>query len=202
MVTAKFITSAPTLKHAPDLGGLPEFLMVGRSNVGKSSFINTLTRQKGLAKTSSTPGKTRLINFFELELAPEHPVILVDLPGYGYAKVSHKEQEQWHRELPRFLQGRETIHSAFQLLDIRHPPKDSDIQMRQWLESIGRPVYTILTKMDKLSRTEATRQSQAIAKIMNLPEDSVLMFSAVTGYGRDKVIAILSELESETHSKL
>ena len=141
--SAVFIKSAPSINEAPDLGNKPEIVLVGRSNVGKSSFINAITSRKGLAKTSNTPGKTRLINYYLID----DSWVFVDLPGYGYAKVSKSEQQQWRKNLERFLTERKEIRAVIQLIDARHGPKESDIQMREWLALQDYEQIIILTKI-------------------------------------------------------
>ncbi len=140
---AKFLVSAEKLSQAPDYG-LPEFALVGRSNVGKSSFINALANQKKLAKTSNTPGKTRLINFFNFS----DKFVIADLPGYGYAKVSKEEQNRWQKNLEEYLTQREQIVSLIQFIDARHPVQKNDYQMREWIVMQDLPVITVVTKID------------------------------------------------------
>ena len=142
--SAKFLISSPNLKLCPDLN-MPEFALLGRSNVGKSSFINTLVNQLKLAKTSNTPGKTRLINLFEIQ-TDSKPFILADLPGYGFAKVSKKEQDSWQKNLEEYLLKRKTIVSTIQFIDARHDIQKNDIQMQEWLKHNNVPCFNILTK--------------------------------------------------------
>lgn len=150
---ANFITSAPSLKECPTWT-LPEIAMVGRSNVGKSSLINKLTNRKGLAKTSNTPGKTRLINFYEINKT----FSLVDLPGYGYAKVSHSIQATWQKNLETYLSKRDNLMLIIQLIDARHGPQPNDLQMAAWLASQRLPVLVVMTKVDKLSKNDLSKQ--------------------------------------------
>ncbi len=146
---AKFIISAPTLKECPALN-LPEFALIGRSNVGKSSFINALVNINGLAKTSNTPGKTKLINLFNINDA----FVFADLPGYGYAKVSGKTQNQWQKSLEQYLLKREEIVSLIQLIDSRHPLQNNDLQMAEWIQYNKLPCFGIATKVDQISRSQ------------------------------------------------
>jgi len=148
--SAEFITSAPSLKQCPDDVGC-EVAFAGRSNAGKSSAINTLTRNKNLARTSKTPGRTQMINFFQLGEDQR----LVDLPGYGYAKVPVAMKAQWDRHMAEYLQARKSLGGLILLMDIRHPLQDYDRQMLNWAAQAGLPVHILLTKSDKLKRGPA-----------------------------------------------
>lgn len=148
--SAEFITSAPSLKQCPDDVGC-EVAFAGRSNAGKSSAINTLTRNKNLARTSKTPGRTQMINFFQLGEDRR----LVDLPGYGYAKVPVAMKAQWDRHMAEYLQARKSLGGLILLMDIRHPLQDYDRQMLNWAAQAGLPVHILLTKSDKLKRGPA-----------------------------------------------
>ena len=138
--TAKFLLSSPNLKLCPELN-LPEFALLGRSNVGKSTFINTLCNQSKLAKTSNTPGKTRLINLFEVQ-TEVNTIILADLPGYGYAKVSKKEQQDWQKNLEEYILKRK-LSSTIQFIDARHDIQKNDIAMQEWLKFNNIPCLNI-----------------------------------------------------------
>ncbi len=153
--TAKFLLSAPDISHCPD-SDLTEICFAGRSNVGKSTLINALTNQKKLAKTSNTPGKTRDINFFLIDDTWH----LVDLPGYGYAKVSKKEQARWQKALEEYLLNREQIGLICVLVDSRHEPQDSDLDFMYWLAMNEIPFMVVLTKSDKISKN---KQQSAVA---------------------------------------
>lgn len=156
---ASFLISSPTLALCPtDIGR--EVAFAGRSNAGKSSCINALARQKQLARASKTPGRTQLINFFALD--PERR--LVDLPGYGYAKVSHTMKEEWQRHLGSYLQGRFSLRGLILLMDIRHPLTDFDRNMLTWAAERQLPVHCVLTKADKLNRGPALNVLQAVKK--------------------------------------
>ncbi|MDG0968753.1 MAG: ribosome biogenesis GTP-binding protein YihA/YsxC [Porticoccaceae bacterium] len=148
--SAEFTTSAPSLKQCPEDIGC-EVAFAGRSNAGKSSAINTLTRKKSLARTSKTPGRTQMINFFQLNTNQR----LVDLPGYGYAKVPIAMKAQWDRHLAEYLQQRKSLGGLILLMDIRHPLQDYDRQMLNWAAEAGLPVHILLTKSDKLKRGPA-----------------------------------------------
>ncbi len=159
---AKFLTSSPNLELCPDVD-IPEFALLGRSNVGKSSFINTLVNQSKLAKTSNTPGKTRLINLFEIQTDTK-PFILADLPGYGFAKVSKKEQESWQKNLEKYLLKRKNIVSTIQFIDARHDIQKNDFQMQQWLKYNNIPCFNVLTKCDYISKNEISKKISIIKK--------------------------------------
>jgi GTP-binding protein len=159
IINANFITSAPSIKLALP-ADMSEIAVMGRSNVGKSSFINSLTNRKNLAKSSSTPGKTRLINFFDIEFACKDERMmarLVDLPGFGYAKVSKSEKKAWQKSLTEFITNRSSIRLFIHLLDARHPNMPIDQDVREYLNSIKRgdqEILKIFTKADKLNQKE------------------------------------------------
>lgn len=190
IVSAKFLTSAPTIKETPPDCVYPEVAVMGRSNVGKSSFLCSLTNRRGLAKVSSTPGKTRLINYFLID----DSWYLVDLPGYGFAKVSKEEKERWGQAMEEYLIKRRGLKLAILLVDSRHEPKDSDIQMLDWLRSQRLNVQVVLTKCDKISRGKYVAAGQAIAEAMQIPADSLIFYSSETGQGREEVLSRLSQV--------
>ena len=161
---AKFIISAPKLKDCPELN-LPEFALIGRSNVGKSSFINALVNINGLAKTSNTPGKTKLINLFNIN----EQFIFADLPGYGYAKVSAKEQNQWQKSLEEYLLNRSSLKSLIQLVDSRHPLQSNDLQMAEWIKFNNLPCFVVATKVDQISRSKINPVCRSFEKQLSLP---------------------------------
>lgn len=182
--TAKFIKSAPTMNECPPEHGA-EVAFAGRSNAGKSSAINRLARSKSLARTSKTPGRTQLINFFQLNNTPD--LRLVDLPGYGYAKVPPEMKEKWQKHLSQYLHERESLRGLILLMDIRHPMQDLDAMMVNWAVESEMPVHVLLTKCDKLKRGPA---KNTLLKFRKEAEDaglgglvSVQTFSAVTGDG-------------------
>jgi GTP-binding protein len=193
---ADYIISAPSLKECPDFNGTPELVLVGRSNVGKSSFINSMVQRKNLARTSNTPGKTRYINFYDIGYEkPDTPkdakavvekLLFVDLPGYGYAKISKSEQEKWRKNLEAYLTKRNSIRLVIQLIDGRHGPQENDIQMYEWLQYHGKRVQIILTKIDKLSRREIDKQIALTAKLLDVTPPDVIAYSAENHTGRDK----------------
>lgn len=185
---AKFLISSPNLKMCPELN-LPEFALLGRSNVGKSTFINTLVNQLKLAKTSNTPGKTRLINLFEIQ-TDKKPFILADLPGYGYAKVSKKEQDTWQKNLEQYLLKRKLI-STIQFIDARHDIQKNDILMQEWLKFNNIPCFNILTKCDYVSKNEMMKK---IAQVEKQFGNKALAFSSKNKIYVDGVLAYINEL--------
>ena len=158
---AKFLISAPNIKLCPELN-LPEYALLGRSNVGKSTFINTIVNNSKLAKTSNTPGKTRLINLFEIT-SDKKTFILADLPGYGYAKVSKKEQAEWQKNIEEYLKKRK-LTSTIQFIDARHDIQKNDILMQEWLKFNSIPCFNILTKCDYISKNEINKKLSVIEK--------------------------------------
>ena len=184
----EFVTSAPDLSLCPDLGGKPEFALLGRSNVGKSSFINKLTRRKRIAHTSNTPGKTRLINFYLVD----DSWVLVDLPGYGYAKVSKKEQARWRAALEQYLQNRESLLGVIQLVDSRHGPQKNDVEMNRWVLEAGLAPAVVLTKTDKSKKSTHGRILADTKKQLSSSK-GYFLFSAETGDGSLELWHALSE---------
>ena len=155
MTKAKFLISCENIRQCPTWG-LPEIVLIGRSNVGKSTFINTLANHKGLAKTSNTPGKTRLINFFNFD----DKFIIVDLPGYGYAKVSQAEQAKWNKNLCDFLLNREEIHTYIQIIDSRHDIQKNDNQMAEWINfnNLSEKTHILLNKCDLIKHADIQKK--------------------------------------------
>ncbi len=159
---AKFLTSAPSIKQTPP-PTVTEVVFVGRSNVGKSSLLNSLCERKSLAKSSSTPGKTRLINFFELRVGmngQDYSLRFVDLPGFGYAKVSKSMKEEWEESLTDYLLKRDAIRLFIRLVDARHDDLENDREVKAYLDEIKRPdqtILTVFTKMDKLKQNELAK---------------------------------------------
>lgn len=192
--TADYIKSAPSLKDCPSFGATPEFALVGRSNVGKSSFINSMTQRKNLARTSNTPGKTRYINFYTVTYSTPAPkeskptpqsLIFVDLPGYGYAKVSHTEQERWRIGLEGYLAKRDGLRAVIQLIDARHGPQDSDVRMFEWLQFQGKKAFVLMTKTDKLSRSDMSKHTVSAARALDISPESIMLYSAENHLGRE-----------------
>jgi len=186
--TVEFIKSAVKPSQYPEYD-FPEIAFAGRSNVGKSSLINTLILRKDMVKTSSKPGCTQLINFF---LVNEN-LSFVDLPGYGYAKVSKKIRSQWQPMVNLYLSQRKSLLGLVLLIDIRRDPEKEEFDMMTWLEAHGIPYLLVLTKSDKLSKTKQQKRLLSICSQMSRGKDNVILFSIRTKTGRD---TILGEIES------
>jgi GTP-binding protein len=190
ILSAAFETSATGLRSCPTRP-LPEFAFIGRSNVGKSSLINGLTHRKQLARTSNTPGKTQLINFFLINEAWR----LVDLPGYGYAKVGQQQRLDFNAAVAEFLSDRDMLRCVFVLIDSRLPPQPVDIEFIRWLEGVGRPFTLVFTKADKHSAAQARASIERFKQCMQewrteLP--AIVLSSAETGAGRDELLRQIS----------
>lgn len=172
--------------------GKPEFVLAGRSNVGKSSFVNALIQRKSFARTSSTPGKTRTINFYAVNDA----FFLVDLPGYGYAKTGPVEQEKWDRLIRRYLSEGEDIEEVILLLDSRRVPNEMDLQMFQWiLAATGYEPIVIITKMDKLKRSQHAKAIKEIREKLEASKDCIMIpFSAETKSGREEFLELVDKI--------
>lgn len=168
----------------------PEIAFAGRSNVGKSSLLNALVRRKAFARVSKTPGRTREINFF----AVNKTFVLADLPGYGYARISKERKEEWRPLIEGFLRHSPQLRGIVQLLDIRHDPTEDDRQMLDMLSDIGLPTVVVVTKIDKLKRSQVEARVKEVAKELALDEEQVIPFSAVTGQGRDELAEALVSL--------
>ena len=191
--TASFLKSAPSIRQCPDDEGA-EIAFAGRSNAGKSSAINALTRQTKLARTSKTPGRTQLINFFTLT----EQIRLVDLPGYGFAKVPLATKQEWERNLAEYLQKRKSLKGVVLLMDIRHPLQEYDLQMVRWAHQCNLPIHLLLTKADKLNNGPARATQLAVEKRLRsegVDNFSVQTFSALKKTG-------IAELESFLASHL
>ncbi len=163
---------------------LPEIAFAGKSNVGKSSLINALMNRKSYARISATPGKTQTINFYNIN----EELYLVDLPGYGYAKVSEKEKEQWGKLIERYLHGSKQLKVVFLLIDIRHDPSANDKMMYDWIVYQGFEPVIIATKLDKLKRSQIQKQIKSVKNgLQLLPGTKIIPFSSVTKQGRDEI---------------
>jgi GTP-binding protein len=183
---------AETHGWRPD-SSLPEIAFAGRSNVGKSSLLNTLVRRKSFARVSRTPGRTREINFFRIN----NSFVLVDLPGYGYARISKERKAEWRPMIESYLRRTTQLRGIVQLLDIRREPSEDDRAMLDFLAELEVPTIVALTKADKLSKAGAQAQVAAISKSLMLEPDQVILFSAQTGDGRAELLeAIMDIVES------
>lgn len=181
ITNAEFIKSAVWPPQYPP-GTLPEVAFVGRSNVGKSSLMNTLVGRKKLAKTSNTPGRTQLINFFSVN----EKMFFVDLPGYGFAKVSQSIKKDWGAMIEAYLQERQNLALVIFILDIRREPNSDDLNLRAWLDQYRIPYVFVLTKSDKLSHNQAIAHRKIIEKVLGATAQSnMILFSAKTQKGKD-----------------
>ncbi len=182
ITAAEFVKSATKPDQYPQ-SSYPEIAFAGRSNVGKSSLINVLLNRKNLVRTSSTPGRTQLINFF----AVNANFSLVDLPGYGFAKVPVAVKKAWGPMIRTYLEMREHLYAVVFILDIRRIPGEEDIQMLDWLEEFGVPTIPVVTKLDKVNRSQRDRQLKQIALATGLDKEVFSLFSAQTKEGRDDI---------------
>ena len=181
---SEFVTSAVKKNQYP-IDNRAEIAFVGRSNVGKSSIINALTNRKKLAKVSQTPGKTRLVNFFIIN----DDFYLVDLPGYGYAKVSKQEKESWGKTIEMYLHGREQLKRVVLLVDSRHKPTGDDIMMYEWIKHFGYDVIVVATKSDKLTRNDLKKSEKLIKETLKFDgNDKLYFFSSLKKDGKDELI--------------
>jgi GTP-binding protein len=178
ILSAEFVKSAYDRQHWTT-DGRPEIAFLGRSNVGKSSLINSLLQRKGIARTSNTPGRTQSINFFLIN----DSFYFVDLPGYGFAKVSKAMRQDWGTMAEEYLAERNTLALSIQLIDARHEPTALDKQLNEWLVYNEKPFLTVATKADKLSRSQLNKQMKAIDGL--LAGGTVLAYSSESGYGKD-----------------
>lgn len=167
---------------------LPEVAIAGRSNVGKSSMINTLLNRKKLARTSGKPGRTRTINFYDIE----EELIFVDVPGYGYAKVSKAEMEKWGDMMNHYFSSRKTLEKVILIVDFRHKPTEQDVQMYDYLKYLELPVVIVATKADKVKRGVHNRHMNQIVNTLQIAEgDTVVPFSSITGQGKHEIWKII-----------
>ena len=182
IISAEFVKSATRPANYPE-SPLPEVAFAGRSNVGKSSLINVLVKRKNLVRTSSTPGRTQLINFFAIN----GRFSLVDLPGYGFAKVPLEVKKQWGPMIRTYMEVRENLRGVVLILDIRRVPGAEDIQMLDWLEEFGVPTILVVTKIDKLPRGQRERHLKQIVDTCGLDKEAFCLFSAQTREGLEDV---------------
>ena len=174
---------------------LPEIAFIGRSNVGKSSLINSLCNRRNMARTSQTPGKTQTINFFRavMKVGDDKffPMHLVDLPGYGYAKTSKENRRTWAKFIEEYLLASQNLKFVCQLVDLRHEPMDSDKKFFAWLVEKNLPVLVVATKADKLSKTEQKKNLAQMQKVFGVEELSILPYSSKTNAGRDDLLNVI-----------
>lgn len=189
ITSAEFIKSATRPPHYPS-AELPEIAFAGRSNVGKSSLINRLVNRKQLVKTSSTPGRTQLLNFFRVNQA----ISFVDLPGYGYAKVPVSVKKKWGPMIETYLSSRSSLKGVVLIMDIRRIPGPEEHSLIDWLTLYGRGAILVLTKTDKLSKIKQIRQHREIAAAIDKDPEALLLFSAKSGAGRDVLWAAIEKL--------
>lgn len=186
---ADIVISAVSQKQYPSTN-YPEIALAGRSNVGKSSFINKLINRKNLARTSSKPGKTQTLNFYDIE----HTFYFVDVPGYGYARVSKSERAKWGAMLEEYFTKRHTLKKVFLLMDFRHEPTAEDVQMKEFVEYYNIPYQIIATKIDKIPRGKWNKhESQFRKKLQLSKEQNIILFSAETGENKDTVWQLIKE---------
>lgn len=184
ITSAEFIKSGFNASHWPE-DGRPEIAFLGRSNVGKSSLLNSLLQRRGLARTSNTPGRTQAVNFFLVNGG----FYFVDLPGYGYAKVSKSMRSSWGEMAESYLGKRDQLVLSIQLVDSRHKPSELDLQLNDWLVHNKKPHIVVATKADKLSSNQLRNQTKLIEKA--LPNSTVVPYSSETGKGREPILAMI-----------
>lgn len=166
--------------------GLPEFALAGRSNVGKSSFINRMIGRKSMARISSKPGKTQTLNFYKIE----EKLFFVDVPGYGYAKVSKSEREAWGKMIEQYLTGRGELKAVVQIVDIRHEPSDDDCLMYDFLKHYNIPTIVIATKADKIKKGNYAKHKKMVEEVLDMaPDDPLILFSSEKGMGFEEAWA-------------
>lgn len=186
----KFLGPMATVDGWRPQSTLPEVAFAGRSNVGKSSLLNKLVRRKAFARVSNTPGRTREINFFEVN----GQFVFADLPGYGYARISKERRAEWRPLIESYLRRSVNLRGVVQLLDVRRDPSGEDLQMLEFLAEVGAPTIVAITKVDKLSRAAIAKRIGDITAALGLDDDQVIPFSAVTGMGRDELAAAIVAL--------
>jgi GTP-binding protein len=189
--SAEFLLSSPSVSKCPDLNS-KEFAFIGRSNVGKSSLINMLTGNSSLAKTSGTPGKTQLINYFSIN---KGQIYFVDLPGYGYARISKTEREKWEKMINNYLLKRENLHCIFVLIDSRIAAQKIDIEFVNWLGEKGLPFILVFTKADKKVKSQENAIASFTRELLKTWEEipPIILTSATTKLGKDEILDIVAE---------
>jgi len=196
--STSFLKSATRPGNYPETS-CPEVAFAGRSNVGKSSLLNVLIQRKSLVRTSSTPGRTQLINFFDLNSGE---LLLVDLPGYGFAKVPMSVKKQWGPMVRTYLQVRPTLAAVVMLFDVRRVPRAEDLQLLDWLEEFGIPTIPVITKVDKVSRNVRAKQIQPILEATGLPVEAFTLFSALSKEGREEIWERLEVAIEDMHLEI
>ncbi|WP_282173638.1 ribosome biogenesis GTP-binding protein YihA/YsxC [Cytobacillus firmus] len=187
VTSSEIVISAVKPDQYPE-SDLPEFALAGRSNVGKSSFINKMLNRRGLARISSKPGKTQTLNFYLIN----EILHFVDVPGYGYAKVSKKEREAWGKMIETYLTNREQLKAVVLIVDLRHPPTSDDVMMYNFLKHYEIPCVVIATKADKIPKSKWQKHMKITKETLDIdPDDQVIMFSSETGYGKDQAWSAL-----------
>ncbi|AIM15793.1 MULTISPECIES: ribosome biogenesis GTP-binding protein YihA/YsxC [Neobacillus] len=189
VTSSEIVISAVRPDQYPDTD-LPEFALAGRSNVGKSSFINKMLNRKGLARTSSKPGKTQTLNFFLIN----ESLYFVDVPGYGYARVSKSERAAWGKMIETYFTSREQLRACVLIVDLRHPPTSDDVMMYDFLKHYEIPCIVIATKADKIPKGKWQKHLKVTKETLDLdPNDDIVIFSSETGEGKDKAWAIIEK---------
>ncbi|WML47358.1 ribosome biogenesis GTP-binding protein YihA/YsxC [Neobacillus sp. PS3-34] len=187
VVSSEIVISAVKPDQYPE-GDLPEFALAGRSNVGKSSFINKLLNRKGLARISSKPGKTQTLNFYIIN----EVLHFVDVPGYGYAKVSKSERAAWGKMIETYITSREQLKAVVLIIDLRHQPTQDDVMMYEFLKHYEIPCIVIATKCDKIPKGKWQKHLKVVKETLDLdPNDQIILFSSETGEGKDKAWATI-----------
>ncbi|PWW19674.1 GTP-binding protein [Cytobacillus oceanisediminis] len=187
VTSSEIVISAVKPDQYPD-SDLPEFALAGRSNVGKSSFINKMLNRRGLARISSKPGKTQTLNFYLIN----EMLHFVDVPGYGYAKVSKKEREAWGKMIETYLTNREQLKAVVLIVDLRHPPTNDDVMMYDFLKHYDIPCVVIATKADKIPKSKWQKHMKITKETLDIDQnDQFIMFSSETGYGKDQAWSAL-----------
>ncbi|WP_088042903.1 ribosome biogenesis GTP-binding protein YihA/YsxC [Bacillus sp. EAC] len=190
VTSADIVISAVRPNQYPDTQ-LPEIALAGRSNVGKSSFINKMLNRKALARTSSKPGKTQTLNFFLIN----EQLFYVDVPGYGYAKVSKSEREAWGKMIETYITSRDQLRAVVLLVDLRHSPTQDDVMMYDFLKHYGIPVIIVATKADKIPKGKWDKHSKVVRETLQIEEgDELILFSSETGMGKEKAWSVIDKM--------
>lgn len=189
-ITSSELENVSGLSSQYPKGDFIEIALSGRSNVGKSSFVNSLLQRKNMARTSSKPGKTRTINFYKVN----NNFRLVDLPGYGYAKASKTDMEKWASLINNYLENREQLKEIFLIVDARHEPSQQDLEMYEWIKHAGFTGYIIATKIDKIGKSKIDQSKKLIAKKLNADRNLIIPYSSTDRYGREEVLRLIADI--------